>query len=247
MNRVNTTLTRRVLSLIAPVSVADYKKIRLGSAGDGGYVLVDNLVDNSCCISVGIGGDVSFDADLADYGYDIFQYDHTVDYSPTSHPRFHFSKIGLAPLSATSENLHDLLRIISDNQITNYKRPLLKIDIEDAEWAVLDEIDPATLKIFDQICIEFHNLYRLNDLEASRNIEKIFRLLYQTHAPVHVHGNNYGRFHIINGVPVPDVIELTYVSRDSYVLVPCNELFPGEFDNPNNPELPDLFLGAFQF
>jgi hypothetical protein len=239
--------TRRVLSLISPMSVAGYKKTRLGKSGDGGYVLIDNLVDSSCCVSVGVGGDVSFDAALADRGYDIFQYDHTVDGTPITHEKFRFQKIGLAPRHAASDHLHDLDRIISEHHITNYVRPILKIDIEDAEWDVLAHVQSSTLKNFDQICLEFHNMNRLNDNKESRKIEETFRLLYQTHAPVHIHGNNWGKFCIINGIPVPDVIEMTYVSRESYTILPSSELFPTALDTPNKSDVPDFFLGEFRF
>lgn len=244
---MSSATTRRILSLISPVSVAGYKKTRLGNSGDGGYVVIDNFVESSCCISVGVGGDVSFDAALADRGYDIFQYDHTVEGTPTAHARFKFSKIGLAPRNATSENLHDLDRIISDRQIANYDQPILKIDIEDAEWDVLADMGPSSLKMFDQICLEFHNMGRLAKIEESGKIEKIFKLLYRSHAPIHVHGNNWGKFCIVNGVPVPEVIELTYASRDKYVFMPSVEIFPGEFDTPNKADVSDFFLGTFQF
>ncbi len=244
---MTSTVTRRILSLISPVAVAGYKKTRLGNGGDGGYVLLDNFVDSSCCLSIGIGGDVSFDAALADRGYDVFQYDHTVGGPPTQHDRFRFSQIGLAPRGQASATLHDLDQIIADHNIRTYQRPILKIDIEDAEWDVLLNLEPNSIEIFDQICLEFHNLNRLSDADQAKKIEKAFRFLTQTHAPIHIHGNNWGKFHIVNGIPIPEVIELTYASKMNYVMIPSEEIFPGEHDTPNKPDESDLFLGKFQF
>jgi hypothetical protein len=190
---------------------------------------------------------VSFDAALADRGYDVFQYDHTVGGPPTHHDRFKFAQIGLAPRGQSSETLRDLDQIIANHNIRAYQRPILKIDIEDAEWNVLLNLEASSVEIFDQICLEFHNLNRLSDPREAEKIERTFRFLAQTHVPTHIHGNNWGKFCIVNGIPIPEVIELTYASKKNYMVLPCKEIFPGEYDTPNKPGESDLFLGNFQF
>jgi hypothetical protein len=39
----------------------------------------------------------------------------------------------------------------------------------------------------------------------------------------------------------------TYARRSSYVFEPSNEFFSTELDRPNNPDMPDMYLGLFEF
>jgi hypothetical protein len=244
---IDSARVRRLLALMSPMAVAGYRKIRLGDDLDGGYVIIDNIVDQGCCVSVGIGGNVSFDRDLAMLGYDVFQYDHTVPGPPTSHERFHFAQIGLAAKAEASARMTDLAEIVTTREIARYRRPILKIDIEDAEWAVLEHVEPRDLMIFDQICLEFHGLDRLADDDFAMRAEAVFRTITAHHVPVHVHGNNWGHYPVVHGVPVPEVLEVTFASRNGYVFQPTDEIFPGSLDRPNKMGVADLFLGRFQF
>jgi uncharacterized UPF0146 family protein len=232
---------------MSPMAVSGYRKIRLGDDLDGGYVIVDNLVDRGCCVSVGIGGNVSFDRDLAMRGYDIFQYDHTVPGPPTSHERFHFTQVGLAAKADAHARMTDLAEIVREREIARYRRPILKIDIEDAEWSVLEDVEPPDLMVFDQICLEFHGLDRLAEAEFAARVEAVFRVVTAHHVPVHVHGNNWGGFPVVHGVPVPEVLEITLTARHGYAYQPTEEIFPGLLDRPNKVGVADLFLGRFQF
>ena len=55
----------RFLSLFTPVKPVGFRKVRVGGPGDGGYVMIDDLSDSPLCYSLGIGGDVSWDIDMA--------------------------------------------------------------------------------------------------------------------------------------------------------------------------------------
>ena len=244
---VDNMRVRRILALLTPMAVVGYRKIRLGDELDGGYVIIDNLVERSCCVSVGIGGNVSFDQALAQQGYDVFQYDHTVSGPPTPHERFHFAPMALAPEHDASRRMTNLTAIIAERRIGTYRRPILKIDIENAEWDILSAINPAALMMFDQICLEFHQLDRMADPVFAAQIETAWRNITANHVPVHVHGNNWGGFPVVHGVPVPEVLEVTFVARANYGFQPSEEMFPGLLDRPNKMGVPDLFLGRFQF
>lgn len=79
------------LLIITPV---DDNFIRVGRHGDGGYLML-NYMQGGIAYSFGINDDVSWDTDMANYGYDVYMYDHTIDRLPLDNPNFHFHKCGL--------------------------------------------------------------------------------------------------------------------------------------------------------
>lgn len=81
---------RAALSLITPMKVLDRCKIRVGGKYDGGYVMIDDLDRGGICYSLGVGPDTSWDLDMAQRGWVVYQYDHTVDDPPPHHPNCYF-------------------------------------------------------------------------------------------------------------------------------------------------------------
>jgi hypothetical protein len=127
---------------------------------------------------------------------------------------------------------------------------VMKIDVEGYEWDVFSSIDVDTLGLFSQIVVEFHwfdHLYKddIDDIyyDMKRSLEKLAGIF----APVHIHANNYCDMVIIGGVPVPPVLEVTYVRREKFQTQKSIRTFPASLDLPNDPSRPDLHLGAFRF
>ncbi len=76
-------LASLLLSVIRPLTPVRFSKIRIGNQpGDGGYVMVADWEDVVGAVSIGIGGDVSWDLAIAERGIDVYQYDHTVASPP---------------------------------------------------------------------------------------------------------------------------------------------------------------------
>ena len=119
--------------------------------------------------------------------------------------------------------------------------------VEGAEWDVFDHASADTLGRFKQVICEFHGLTQLRDSRWSERAERVLLKLSSTHPPVHVHGNNFGAFNVVEGVPIPDVLEVTYARRSAYSFEPSKECFPTELDRPNCPDLADIYLGGFKF
>jgi hypothetical protein len=82
----------RLYDALKPMDVIDGKMIRKGRDLDGGYVMLDEICKNSIAYSFGIGGEISWDMDIATCGLQLFQYDHTIPSLPINHPNFHFFK-----------------------------------------------------------------------------------------------------------------------------------------------------------
>ena len=212
---------RETLSLLEPRCVVGYSKIRVGNRrGDGGYVMVDDLKGIVEAISAGIGGDASWDEEIASYGIEIYQYDHTVDCPPIRNKHFHFFKRKVcATPSANSESLSSMVE-----RATSKEALLLKIDIEGSEWEVLEATSKETLQRFKQIVIELHHLSKLRNHHWRQTAIQVLKKLHDIFQVVHIHANNWGGFEIIANMPVPDVVEITYVNRKAYKFVELSRI-----------------------
>uniref|UniRef100_A0A6C0JLS8 Methyltransferase FkbM domain-containing protein n=1 Tax=viral metagenome TaxID=1070528 RepID=A0A6C0JLS8_9ZZZZ len=220
------------------------KKRRFGNKEDGGYVIgeLNELYD--CYISAGIFNEESFSRDfINEYKmneYNSYGFDGTINGYPYNYTnRISFIKKNIGDIeNDTHTNLSFL--------INKYNNIFLKIDIEGGEYPWLLNISEDQLKKFKQIVIEFHGI--TNDGWGCINSDKMKCLtkLNNTHYIIHAHGNNYGPTH--NNMP--DVIELTYVNKTYFDVVPnlnkASLPFPN-LDFPNAPSRPEINLNMYPF
>ena len=89
-------LALQTLRMIKPKKVEYFEKARIGNAGDGGYIMLDDFNGIEAAYSLGINDDVSWDLNIARLGIDIFQYDHTIDKLPEENSRFHWFRTGIS-------------------------------------------------------------------------------------------------------------------------------------------------------
>lgn len=211
-----------------------YQKIRIGSLNDGGYVLCNDL-KSDILLGCGINNDVTFENDYLDLNKDIwcFGFDGTIDNLPhNAHNKINFIKKNIGFNSDTSTNLEVFLN--------SFKDIFLKMDIECGEHEWIKSVTKAQMNNIKQIVIEIHF-----DLYDNFNEDKwnIMRILSETHYLVHIHGNNYGNYIIVNGLLIPEVIECLYI-RKNEINNPQKMSFigPTEYDTPNNCARPDLLI-----
>lgn len=236
---------RKTLHCMTPQDVLGKNKLRVGRQNDGGYVMLEDFNNVAAAYSLGIGGDVSWDLEIAARGIPVFQYDHTVAGPPVQNELFTFQKLGIAPTDGGE--FISIPTIIRQNGHSNSRDLILKIDIECAEWDAFDALSSTDLDRFQQIVAEFHGFLRVREPEWREKAQNVLGKLLRTHAVHHVHANNWADFQIIDGVPVPDVLELCYVRRDCAVLAPSTNFYPTHFDQPCHPDRPDIILGSFRF
>lgn len=235
----------QVLSLLSKMAprACDYRKVRIGSMGDGGYVLPDDLDGLSAVLSLGVGGEVSFDHYFAERGLDIYQYDPTVEGPPVEHARFHFHKVAWAPQDG--EGAASLAGIVRSHGLQTSNDVLLKFDTEGAEWSCLPTISPELLKHFRIIACELHGLNNLQVPEFLQQVTGMMNILTHSHTVVHLHANNCCGMTLVEGVPVPAVVELTLLRNDRSSFRPSAEPIPGPLDCPSMDDRPDLVLRPF--
>lgn len=218
------------------VFAPSHPKMRIGIAGDGGYVALNlsNVVKYDHILSGGIGGDNSFEIHALDLnpGLTCDAYDHTINGLPKPDPRIIWHKTKVGPISEGGDPLTSYL--------DKYSNILAKIDIEQGEFAWLAGVNDKQLNSIAQLMIEWHAL----DFTTPHYQREMVRLS-KTHKLVHVHVCNHPAIgsRIIGGVKVPHVIECTYVRKDLEPSTTLSaEFIPGPLDAPNVPGSPEISL-----
>jgi hypothetical protein len=234
------------LRLLIPRDVPGAGKIRVGGPGDGGYVLLDRLDPAQSVMSFGVGPTVTFDADMAARGHQVLLFDHTVDALPQEHANFRWFRQGVAGVSDPSQDLFSLAEHM-DKLPDAAVDPILKMDVEGAEWDAIGIAPPHLLRRFAQITLEFHDLFELPNSRFNAAAMRALSALRQDFDPVHVHGNNWGQIGFAGGLPMADTIEVTYARRDLYPSVPSRTFYPTAHDTPNCDFRRDFDLWFYPF
>lgn len=239
------TLQVQILSLLKMLAPQDPEmtKIRVGSCGDGGYVLPDdlNFIDN--VLSIGIGNEDSFDYFFADKKIPVTQYDHTVDGAVHSHEFYKFNKISWDSVDADNSRTLETMMQLGNLKLSC--NGILKFDVEGAEWECIPKINPDLLKHFRIIVCELHGLTSVNNNEHREIVRKTLEILTSNHTVVHLHANNCCGISVIEGIPIPAVVEITLLRNDRSKFTPTKSTIPGPLDFPNMADRPELFWNYF--
>lgn len=240
------TQIRHTLRLLRPMKVKGFQKARFGSAHDGGYVHLDDFTGLDTAISLGINDNISWDLEMAARGLAVYQFDHSVEDPAPEDGRMVFHKTMITPDAGEGK---DTLEAIVRRWDKGNARPnmILKMDIEDWEWPVLEATPLDAICRFSQISCEMHYLEAFGDLRWRQLFFRGLRKLSKYYAPIHIHANNYAALSVIANVPVPNVIEVTFANRALYEFEETDELFPGPLDVPCDTNRPDIFLGSFRY
>lgn len=222
----------------------DVPLVRIGLQDrDGGYIMADDFNNGGIAYSFGICDDVSWDSSMADYGYSIYMYDHTIKELPKTRDEFHFFKEGIAGMDRSDLPLKTLSYYLNKNGHSQNKNMILKMDVEGAEWSFLETVNSKVLEQFDQIVLEFHALVQAGDSDKKL---RMLKKINKTHRLVHLHGNNTNYIVKIGDTFFPNVIEATYVRKNKYKTEKYKDLvLPIDIDKPNDYGRSDILLGKW--
>lgn len=195
-------------------SCAQVPLIRIGGTGDGGYLLPDDLDGIRHCFSPGVDVIAHFEDQIArDYGIRSFMADASVTQAPVGNPLFDFDPKFLG--ARTDGNFITLGDWVTEKLGEDGDAEmLLQMDIEGAEFDVLVESDPALLRRFRVMVIEFHAMHRIFDSDGLALVRDVFAKLSRDFAVVHMHANNCCGIAEWRGIGIPPVFEVTYLRRD---------------------------------
>lgn len=240
--------------LIQPAVIG--KLIRIGSKNDGGYVIPANTNSN-LLISFGLGDDWKFENEMLKKKIikNFYTYDHTVDIltllSKTLRRAKTFYRI--KPIiyrvkvlvlyfidyillhknhiqkevtrNYSNRNQTNLHEIVTD--VVAKSSFILKVDIEGAEYELIDSIMIYSDQI-DLLIIEFHAIH-----QNYERFEKGLKTLFERFLIIHSHANNFAP--ISNG-GFPDVCEITFAPKGIYKTSGLVAELPVEkLDSPSSP------------
>lgn len=241
LNVTTQTTPSDVLGLIQELRPLDCGKnlIRIGAAGDGGYLVPDDLEGIEYCFSPGVNTVSDFENHLADLGIKSFLADYSVDAPPIGRPEFTFDK---KFLGSANRGEYFTLASWKDKYLKDYAGDLiLQMDIEGAEYEVITNIPDDLLKQFRILVIEFHGLGRIFDPFAFAWLSSSFKKLLEYFQVAHIHPNNCCGSIQKGDIEVPKVIEITFLNKNRVTFTKPHEEFPHKLDAdnfPNNAPLP---------
>jgi len=198
--------SRSLVKYLRPTILEVDKFKRYGSAADGGYLIPISAVNNSkFLISGGIETNNEFEIELANLGIVGIQVDNSIDAPPKDHNNLTFMRATLGGNGGIL--IDDLLKTFDSNS-----QGILKLDIEGSEYATLSEVESFTR--FTTIILELHNLHKIVDDQFWEVFKSIFDKFSKSHSVVFLTPNNCCGFSIIGGVPIPNVLEVTWARND---------------------------------
>jgi len=200
--------THELISILAPNKFKGDLK-RFGDKGDGSYVLPKNIVTpKTHLISGGIADNNEFEIELAKKGVTGIQVDNSITRAPKEHKNLIFKFATLGDKDGTNEiSLGNLI----SNAPTN-KNLIVKLDIEGAEIAALQNLSKKSLKRIDCLVLELHNLSSL--VQNDRVLKSLIKLKNSGLSSVYLQANNGILDYIISGVLIPDNVEVTFVRKE---------------------------------
>lgn len=216
---------------------------RFGPNWDGGYMLPKDVHQVDVVFSPGVSSSSTFELAFASLGIPCFLADASVDGPLQNHELFNFQKKFLG--SSEASNIITLESWVIDN-FPNMTKGLLQMDIEGAEWEVLESANPGTLAKFKIIVVELHNLHRLWKDDFRIRATEVFRKLSMSHFPAHLQVNNFSLpVRLSESLTLPSSIELTFLRNADYIRAQDFAPLPHALDLPNNPRLKPAAMNFF--
>ena len=205
------------------------KLIRVGSKGDGGYLVPDDLEGIVALFSPGVGSKQDFDFECAEKNdINVFMADASVNGPVINHNNFFFTKKFIG--SFDNEEYMSINEWVKSSIVDDGLDLMLQMDIEGYEYETIYSISTDILNRFRIVLIEFHQLDMLWDKFYFEKFKNVFFKILQTHYVVHLHPNNCCEVYEKNGISIPPVMEFTFIRKDRVNVVGFENKFPNELD-----------------
>lgn len=229
------------LELFQPFQ-SEHELVRVGPEGDGGY-LVPHDFDGLCAVfSPGVSDTLGFDQEMALMVGACYLADASVEPPENMAENMTFVQKYLG-----TKNEGNIITL--ESWVNSHTEPeddlLLQIDIEGAEYDVLNITPDYVMQKFRHILIEYHHLDRVFDRTQFDKMSATVRKLADTHVLCHLHANNASPFYTFDGRQIPPLLEATYIRKDrvSSDLTPAQ--VPHALDQLNHPYFDDLPTPSF--
>jgi hypothetical protein len=206
------TQFRKLLRHLTPMHTPQIRIERWGTRHDGGYAVPADLMKRAnVLLTGGVAHDVLFEVEASQKvpGLKIGLFDHTIK-APPDHtpPTAKFHQLGLGPKDGGW-----LVNLETAKQLSGFEpgdKLVVKLDIENAEWSLIEHTPESFWKDVSILIIEFHSLA---NRKAWRMYNRVLEKLQKNLVPIHMHANNWARIADKVGIRYPEVLEMTYVNR----------------------------------
>jgi len=216
--------------------------IRLGSNGDGGYLVPDDLVGIEACFSPGVDQISEFESDCFKKGLKIFLADYSIEKPNLNLPSDCFNFIKKF-VGCTNNDIYITMDTWVSNKINSTNSDLLlQMDIEGVEFESIINMSDNLMERFRILIIEFHDLNRLWDPKYFNTFEIVINKILQTHICVHIHPNNCFKILTQFGIEIPRVAEFTFYRKDRITHLEKNLKFPHNLDFDNVKSNKSIYL-----
>jgi hypothetical protein len=197
-----------LISILSPNKFKGELK-RFGDKGDGSYIVPGRLVTpRTYLISGGISDNNDFEIELAKKGVTGIQIDNSISEAPKEHKNLVFKAATLGERDRIGEiSLENLISNAPSN-----KNLIVKLDIEGAEIAALQNLSKKSLKRINCLVIELHNLSSL--VQNDRILQALIKLRDSGLRSVYLQANNGILDYVIAGILIPDNVEVTFVRKE---------------------------------
>jgi hypothetical protein len=213
------------LKLIRPVRLP-ISYARIGSERDGGYVVPSDFFKRvDAVISAGVSNNDAFEVNCATLGLPVYAIDPTISQIPNPHPKISFYQEAFGLFEGKFHNNFDSLIL---NLNLNKKKILFKFDVECSEWPGLFYSSDEALSHIQIIVGEFHEFRQLS---VRKHYDLMLQVMQKLAAQFHVvviSSNNVDPLATINGISIPNLLEITFVNKDYCKLIgePVYQLGP---------------------
>lgn len=226
---------RELLRSLHPLD-AGVDLIRMGPAGDGGYLVPDDLDGIEFAFSPGVSDESGFEAALCRRGMQVFLADKSVAAPAEEHADLVFERKFVGCFTDDSFMTLDAWkrRHIADHG----GDLLLQMDIEGFEYETLLAASAELLSQFRIMVIEVHSLDQLLSRPWFDLVSRFFRKLLRSHSVVHMHPNNCCGSVKAMGLELPRIMELTFYRNDRIRRRGYATRFPHALDAENTAKAP---------
>lgn len=163
-------------------------------------------------ISLGVSESSPWDLEMANLGYKVIEYDASIEKCPYTHENIEFHKkfVGVE----SGGDFISLEAVIEQNKLDENVANILQIDIENAEWDILERIDMKLIeRYFTQVIFEFHGC-NPEEFGGAQKRFKVLEKLREGYAPIHTHLNNHGKIFYSRGFFLSTTIETSFLRKD---------------------------------
>ena len=232
-----------IISLLKPYNT-EIPLIRIGSDGDGGYLVPDVLDDIKFCFSVGVGKSSSFEENLEKLGIKNFLADKSVDKPAAELDNFTFDKKNIHSFNDKDKiNVNDWLYSKIDSSEIN--KSILQIDTDGFEYEILISLNEKILSEIKILIIEFHGLELVGNEYFNFIFKSVLNKISNFHTVVHLHPNNCCGIEKVSKYKIPSVLEVTFLNNKFIKEKKPVEKLPHYLDKKNVEKKKEIYLESY--